>query len=149
MKCPICLHSTKIYNSRGSKTTFETWRRHRCTNCAFTFTTRETIDWNGSISVETSDKILPYSYSRLLSSVLSAVSRCEAPTDAAVDLANTIEQQLVLNGFFKNKVQKSSQIINVSITVLSRYDTNLAVHYANVVYDGKPPQNVLKAILEL
>ena len=149
MKCPFCTQSTKIYNTRSHKTTHETWRRHRCTSCESTFTTRENIDWGSSITVETSYSVNDYSYGTLLASIVTAATQANLPAQTAIDLANTIQQHLVADNFFAVSPQKSQKIKDVAISVLSRYDKNLAIHYSNVVYNGKPPQTVLKTILEL
>lgn len=149
MKCPFCFNTTKIYNSRSHKTTHETWRRHRCTRCASVFTTRETIDWSTVTTVKSSNGTSDYSFGTLLSSILTATSMASLPATTAIELANTVQQQLVTEMFFNQSLQKSQKITDTCISVLSRYDKNVAVHYSNVVYNGKPPQTVLKTILEL
>ena len=147
MRCPFCNQATKIYNSRANRTTHETWRRHRCNSCKATFTTREKIDWSKSTTVKASKATQNYSYGILLSSILTASSVAGISTTDAIDLSNTVEQQLITEGFFEKIQQESSVIRNACISVLRRYDKHLAIHYCNVVYDGKPPQNVLRAIL--
>lgn len=147
MKCPFCNQPTRIYNSRSSKTIHQTWRRHQCIACKKTFTTREKIDWSKSTDVETSSGKHSYSYAILLSSIIQATATTRIPLEVAIDLCSTVENQIIIEGFFINSVQKSSIIRDTCIDVLSRYDKLLAIHYCNVVYDGKPPQSILRAIL--
>lgn len=129
MRCPFCKQSTKIYNSRANKTTHETWRRHRCNSCKSTFTTREKIDWSKSTIVKASEVTRNYSYGILLSSILTASSVAGIPATDAIDLSNTVEQQLIAEGFFEKTQQESSFIRNACISVLKRYDKHLAIHY--------------------
>lgn len=149
MKCPFCSAKTKIYNSRSSTTKHETWRRHRCIHCDRSFTSRENIDWNGAIRIKSSTSTSDYAHGTLLGSIISATIAASILPDIAVALADTVEQALVQRAFFTESVQSSQIIKDVCISVLSRYDKHLAIHYSNVVYDAKPPQSVLKSILDL
>ena len=149
MKCPFCFAKTKIYNSRSSTTKHETWRRHRCIHCDHSFTSRENIDWNGAIRIKSSPSTSDYAHGTLLGSIISATIAASILPDIAVALADTVEQALVQRAFFTESVQSSQIIKDVCISVLSRYDKHLAIHYSNVVYDSKPPQSVLKSILDL
>ena len=149
MKCPFCSAKTKIYNSRSSTTKHETWRRHRCIHCDHSFTSRENIDWNGAIRITSSNSTSDYAHGTLLGSIISATIAASILPDIAVALADTVEQALVERACFTEPVQNSQIIKDVCISVLSRYDKHLAIHYSNVVYDSKPPQSVLKSILDL
>jgi transcriptional regulator NrdR family protein len=145
MQCPFCASKTKIYNSRSTHSHTQKWRRHRCTNCNKTFTTRERMDWNGSIKItEGNGRTSPYSRERLLLSLLRAVEKIESGTPTPVDICDTVEHSLQQKGFFSGHSQNATVIAAEVLTILHRYDPNTALQYLNNLYQGKPPLELLK-----
>lgn len=154
MVCPFCASETKIYNSRGTHGKTQTWRRHRCKQCQASFTTREKIDWNGSVSVRASSQTdiqtetTPYSRERLFISLLKASENLILAPSTLSDLCDTIEYQLQKDGFFNGQTQGTTQITTTVTSVLHRFDANLALQYVNNVYRHQPPQELVKRLLE-
>ncbi len=145
MICPFCTNVTKIYNSRSTHEASQTWRRHRCTACKRAFTTREQIDWNGTITItDTNGTNSNYSRERLLLSLLRATERLEEATSSPVDLCDTIELELQKSSFFSTPAQESRIIVEHALSVLHRYDPNAALQYLTNVYAGKPPVELIK-----
>lgn len=144
MVCPYCSSKTKIYNSRSTHAKTQTWRRHRCLNCSRTFTTRERIDWNGTIKIaESNGTTAPYSRERLLLSLLRAIERLESGSATPVDICDTIEYRLQQKGFFNQPKQAATLIAAEALTILHRYDPNTALQYLNNLYQGKPPLELI------
>ncbi len=148
MLCPYCSSKTQIYNSRGTQQHSQTWRRRRCTICKRTFTTRERVDWDGTVAVASSETTTNYSRERLLLSVLRASNGLTLPIGAVTNLCDSIENQLQHDLFFHTSPQESVKITEAAITVLRRYDPNLALQYVNATYHNKPPVELLKRLLE-
>ena len=146
MKCPFCNSKTNIYNSRPSHQGTQTWRRHVCTTCKRTFTTREKIDWTGSTKVKTASGTSPYSRERLLLSIAKAGEMLDLQPAMLAELCDSIEQELQHQGFFNENQQKASIIIETSTSVLVRYDQNLALQYINHVYASKPPLELVQRL---
>lgn len=147
MHCPFCQSVTDIYNSRPTNQATQTWRRHRCRGCKRTFTTRERVDYDGLVNVETATNILPYSHERLLISLLSACSYSQKALEAVPGLVGSVEQELARNGFFDGQTSSSKAIIAVATATLRRYDLAAALHYLNHVFDGNPPLDQITAII--
>lgn len=147
MTCPFCSTKTKIYNSRSTHSKTQTWRRHRCSTCNGKFTTREKIDWSGSIAVITSDGTAEYSRERLLLSLAKASNGLPLPPEMLSELCDSIEHQLQSSGFFATTEQPASLIIEAATTVLHRYSPNFALQYVNVVYSNQPPLELVKRLV--
>lgn len=148
MICPFCYNNTKIYNSRSTQNGTQTWRRHRCTDCMKSFTTREKIDWTGRVQIQSNDGVTPYSRDRLLLSIARAAAELDLPAGAITDLTDSVEAELQRNFFFTPEVQQAASITALSTTVIARYDSNLALQYINQIYRSKPPKELVKALLD-
>ena len=147
MICPYCNNGTKIYNSRSVQEKTQTWRRHRCQKCLKCFTTKERIDWNGTVYVKAKSSTIPYSRERLLLSLLHASINLAPPLGALSDLTDTVERELQKQGFFSSPTQSTQTIIQVTTNVLHRYDPNMALQYVNNVYSNKPPLELIKQLV--
>ena len=147
MICPFCTGKTKIYNSRGTQSHTQTWRRHQCQTCSKAFTTKERVDWTGQVQVRSSEHTLPYSREQLLLSLARASTNLTLPAGTISDLTDTIELELQNNQFFSQGTQEADVITQISTTVIHRYDPNLALQYVNQVYSNKPPLELLKRLI--
>lgn len=151
MVCPFCTSETKIYNSRGTHGKTQTWRRHRCKQCQTSFTTREKIDWNGSVSVKTvaEASTTPYDRDRLFTSLLRASDGITLPPGTLSSLCDTIEYQLQKQHFFQSDSSSANDIISTATSVLRRFNPNLALQYVNNVYRHQPPGELIRQIMDL
>lgn len=147
MNCPFCQSSTQVYNSRRSHNSTQTWRRRRCRTCKKSFTTRERVDFSGSVLVSKKDKKRPYSRDRLFLSIVKASNNLELPPEMLSELTDSIEQKLQACDFFNHDIQDHELIIEASAMVLSQYDKNLAIQYINNVYTNKPPLEIITKLL--
>lgn len=147
MRCPFCSSATKVYNSRSSHSSTQTWRRRKCLTCNRPFTTREKVDFNGTVTVLSHNEKKPYSRERLILSLVSASKNLDLPSEMLSELTDSIELTLNSQHFFESESQEAGMITTVAITVLSRYDKNLAIQYINNVYSHKPPLAILSSVL--
>jgi transcriptional regulator NrdR family protein len=148
MICPFCTSKTRIYNSRSTHQSTQTWRRHRCTACTKTFTTKERIEWTGKVDVATPSGTSPYSRERLLLSISRATTNLSVLPETLSELTDSIELILQKMHFFETKHQTSAVITDACILTLKRFDPNLALQYVNQVHDNNPPPTLIKQILE-
>lgn len=150
MKCPFCSSRTKVYNSRSSHQSTQTWRRRECLACRKAFTTREKVDFDSLVSIKNKNasKTSPYSSGRLLISIIRASSQLSLPSEAAIELSDSIELELKNARFFDDsKPRESIEITETAIKIISRYDTHLALAYINNVFKGNPPLEILQNIV--
>lgn len=147
MICPYCSGKTRIYNSRNTHQSTQTWRRHRCEGCAGTFTTKEKIDWSGKVTVITTEGTSPYSRERLLVSISTASVNLSVLPQTLSELTDSVELLLQKTNFFQSSPQKADQIIDAAVLTLQRFDPNLALQYVNHVYNNKPPLQLIKRLL--
>ncbi len=146
MKCPLCTARTEVYNSRPSHESTQTWRRRICAQCKSCFTTREKIDWNGSIKVGYNDQVMPYNRDRLLLSIVRASNGTNLAPEMISELTDSIEIALarVLSKAGRCNVH---DITNTAITVLASHNTHLALQYVQHVYNNQPPLSLIKQLV--
>lgn len=149
MKCPYCQSQTKIYNSRQLKNSHQAWRRHRCTTCQRTFTTRERIDWSGVIEVITPDGSAPYSPDRLLLSLVDSSRGLQLPPNTITLLCSQVELELQRSQLFTPGSSLVSQrLAQTVLEVLRRFELNLALQYAHRLHNNNPPRELIKQLIE-
>ena len=147
MICPFCASKTKIYNSRSTHLATQTWRRLRCTQCKRTFTTKEKIDWSGTVKVTSANESALYTKDRLLLSISRAAQQLAIPPSAIIELTDSIELELQNTGFFEANAQDADLITSTAIVTLGRFNTHMALQYANNVYRNQPPLELIKQFI--
>jgi transcriptional regulator NrdR family protein len=148
MLCIFCKNKTRIYNSRPTHQKTQTWRRHICTMCKNTFTTKERVDLNGILKVQNGSTINPYSHDRLLVSIAVSSNQIALPAIMVSELADSVEArlcQIIANNI--NIITKDS-IAETTIEVLTAYNKNLAIQYVNKIYKNNPPQEIISKIIQ-
>lgn len=150
MKCPFCNQKTKVYNSRSSHQSTQTWRRRQCLSCNKAFTTREKIDFNGLVTVRSVDNPegSPYSTERLLLSLVRASAQTNVPSTMITELIDSIQLELKKQRFFETAPQDADEITATATAVIARYDINIALAYLHAVHKGSPPVDILKSIVD-
>jgi transcriptional repressor NrdR len=147
MVCPKCLHAkTRIYNSRAVKRTNQTWRRRRCDNCGFEFSTREYVESGDSLQVTTNGKLLPFSQIKLLLSLARATEHYKKP-DIAMYLMAIIENKLLHNS--EKGVISVQDVLQATLKTLHSFDTQSFVAYLAAhpqMQDSRDLQNLLKSL---
>lgn len=130
MICINCLHGkTDVYNSRSRSSKGEVWRRRRCQQCGFTFTTSEITDIAGIYKVSAGKQASPFSPAKLILSLLQVLEYSSQPTDDAFWLAQTVQQKLI-------RVHRPAQqlvpndIASICLDTLQQYNAVAALAYA-------------------
>jgi len=145
MVCPKC-HAAKsrIYNSRPTKRTNQTWRRRRCTNCGFTFSTREYIEADQCLTVVTKNSTQPFSRVTLLLSLAQACSHYTDKPDIAFYLLGTIETKLLEKS--QEGQISSEDIIATTLSVLQNFDTKAYLRYLATYPTIQDPRDLKKLL---
>jgi transcriptional repressor NrdR len=129
MVCIYCGGSTRVTNSRPQRRLHQTWRRRACTKCGAIFTTNEAVDLATSLVVRRKDNtVTPFDRDQLFVSVLQSVGHRKQPIKDAGALTATITAKL-LHGT-KTAAIKPSDITEIAIQTLKRFDSAAAVQYA-------------------
>lgn len=94
----------------------------------------------------TSDSSDKYSRERLLLSLVRSSNNLSLPTGGLSDLCDTVELELQKQGFFNKSPQHAESITTTVMTVLHRYNQNMAIQYINSVYRNQPPLELIKQL---
>lgn len=127
MVCVYCGHSTAVNNSRPSIKSRSTWRRRECKSCGSIFTTRETVDYESSLRVQKDKALEPFYRDKLLISVYGSLSHRKTALSDAGAVADTVTIKLLDHS--KRGLLSSQEIVEVTLSVLRRFDKAAATHY--------------------
>lgn len=131
MVCPFCLHKkSEVFNTRSTKNNTTIWRRRRCMACRKIFTTHEVIVLDGILRVKNkSKKTVPYSKTKLLTSLLKSLDHRPNVDTAIWYIANLAEQQLLPIASKQQGVIEVGQIFDICSQILKRYDGAAYIKY--------------------
>jgi transcriptional regulator NrdR family protein len=128
MVCIYCGGKTKVGNSRSSGKTLSTWRRRQCLGCGTVFTTRERIDLENAVRVETaSGRLEPFLRDKLLLSLHLSLSHRKTALSDATSLTDTIIT--VLAGLHTGGVLDIETLKEETRGTLARFDNAAGVYY--------------------
>ena len=147
MICPKCLHGkTKVYNSRLTRHNNQTWRRRTCESCGYCFTTREIVEADKLLSVETrAGERKPYSRSRIFLDIANAATHLPDVSEIAQQLTETVEARLLKQA--RDGVIYSSEIAKVVMKTLKAFDLKAYLRYTSeyeAIQDSRDLKNLLK-----
>lgn len=114
--------STYVINSRPSKKLPSIWRRRRCGDCGFTFTTREEVAPEDFIIIAG----MPFSIPRLALSLLAYLPADKESADTAYWLSRTVAEQLIKRQRYALSV---GELKLSTKEVLERYDPRAGLQY--------------------
>ena len=126
MKCIYCGEKTKTLNSRQKSKGLRTWRRRGCEACDAIFTTEESVNMELAIRVKKKSGLEPFHRQKLYLSVHNAISHRNKAYSDAEGLVATIVSALLPS---KSGTVTISEIKEVSLRVLKRFDKAAAIHY--------------------
>lgn len=128
MVCNNCSGKTRVINSRFQKRQNQTWRRRRCLECSTIYTTEETTHYGLSWVVwGKNDSLKPFSRDKLFLSLYNCLQHRSNPTEEAAELAQTVINRL--RPHLVDTTLTGTQVKNVVLVVLSRFDQAAAVQY--------------------
>lgn len=118
--------TTQVINSRQNTKMPHVWRRRKCIQCNFVFTTYESIALDQLKVALSEGKVVDFSHVVLLTSIARCFKRSHSNIETAEALCRTIEAKLLKQG------QKTSPeaICEVSYSVLNHFDRIVALQYA-------------------
>lgn len=129
--CIYCGAKTDVTNSRPKKRQNKVWRRRHCPTCGATFTSIEAASLSDSLVVAVTDPkptYQPFLRDKLFLSVYNSSQHRPHATSDASALTETILSHLP--AISDNSVVDRAALRTVTLTVLERFDTVAAVHYA-------------------
>ncbi|MBC7546691.1 hypothetical protein H7171_03010 [Candidatus Saccharibacteria bacterium] len=128
MVCVLCSSETQVINSRPQKSLNQVWRRRKCLNCAFIFSTHEVAQYDSIWTVTSSKHVVAaFSRDKLL---LSIYKSCQHRDTALVDaggLVGTIISKLHQSAH--SNVIDARVIVQTTEIALNRFDNAASVHY--------------------
>jgi transcriptional repressor NrdR len=128
MVCIQCGFDTRVTNSRLQKRQNQVWRRRSCPACGLTFTTEESIRYDGTWVVQSTNKQLAtFSRDKLFLSIYKSCAHRKTAVADASGLANTVIQQLAAQ--VADARLEATAIRTVVEVVLARFDKTAASHY--------------------
>ena len=129
MVCIYCGNNTKVTNSRLKKADNKTWRRRFCLECSSIFTTIESVQFSGSITVEdTKKRLSPFHASRLYNDILNSTKGYDNRFEIVDYIVSTITSKILLKQ--KNGLIKSFEIRDLILESLADSDLTLDVLYS-------------------
>lgn len=144
MLCPFCFHkSTKVTNSRPSKTLPRIWRRRHCLKCERIITTYERVSAKElPLVTDTQGALSTYSEARLMISIWRELPETSpARADEASALAQTVTERLIVNG---TKSLTTNLIATTTYQVMTAFRPNCGARYGlthAVISHFKPPKS--------
>ena len=127
MVCIYCGKATRVSNSRKSSSALQVWRRRSCTNCGAVFTTRESVESENTLVLQSGNNLEPFRRDTLLISVYDSLKHRKTALTDATALTDTIISAC-LPKFDKGCLQKT-QLVEIAHLILDRFDKAAAVHY--------------------
>ena len=128
MVCIYCGNKTKVTNSRGSHKSRSTWRRRQCLGCKAIVSTRERVDLEEAIRVQTASGLLkPFLRDKLFLSLTSSLSHRKTAQSDATELTDTIIGQLAT--LHSNGVLDVAALTEAASNTLARFDNAAEVYY--------------------
>lgn len=127
MVCIYCSGSTQVTNSRHQKRINNVWRRRKCQQCQAVFTTVEAEDSAQALRVNRHNDLEPFSRDKLLISIYDSLRHRKTAIDDAGALTTTV--QSLLYGYIDNATIDRDAIVEITASVLERFDNASATHY--------------------
>ncbi|MGI9028092.1 MAG: hypothetical protein ACR2FM_04625 [Candidatus Saccharimonadales bacterium] len=131
MVCIYCDSKTKtaVVNSRASASAQTTWRRRNCKHCTGVFTTREHIELETALRVQSATNGLqPFLRDRLFLDVYNSVSHRKTALSDSTKLTDTIIGALI--SLHTGGILSTALIITTTRATLKRFDPAAGVYYA-------------------
>lgn len=127
MNCLYCSKDTHVINSRPQKRLNKVWRRRNCISCGSTFTTIESVNLNGSVSVRSPKGLTPFLRDKIFLSIYESLKHRKTALTDATALTDTIISNL--HPLMKEVVIEKAKIVEMSLSALDNFDDAAATHY--------------------
>ena len=147
MKCPFCGHAEdKVVDSRESKEGESIRRRRECLKCEKRFTTYERIDEIPYMVVKKDGRREKFDRQKVLNGLLRACEKRPVPIGKLEQIVNEAEAFIIES---PERERKTSEVGELIMNRLRRYDKVAYVRFASVYLDFKDVQEFMTELKDL
>ena len=147
MKCPFCGHvADKVVDSREAKVGDTIRRRRECVGCGRRFTTYERIDEIPYMVVKKDGRREKFDRQKVLNGLLRACEKRPVPISKLEQIVNEAESFVIES---PERERRTSEIGELIMNRLRRYDKVAYVRFASVYLDFKDVQEFLTELKDL
>ena len=147
MKCPFCgFLNDKVVDSRESKEADSIRRRRECLQCAKRFTTYERIDEIPYMVVKKDGRRERFDRQKVLNGLLHACEKRPVAISQLERIVNDAESYVIDSS---ERERKTSEIGELIMSRLRRYDKVAYVRFASVYLDFKDVQEFMAELKDL
>jgi transcriptional repressor NrdR len=147
MKCPFCgFVNDKVVDSRESKEAESIRRRRECMKCGKRFTTYERIDEIPYMVVKKDGRREKFDRQKVLNGLLRACEKRPVPIGKLEQIVNEAEGFVIES---PERERKTSELGELIMNRLRRYDKVAYVRFASVYLDFKDVQEFMNELKDL
>jgi transcriptional repressor NrdR len=147
MKCPFCgFENDKVVDSRESKEADSIRRRRECLKCSKRFTTYERIDEIPYMVVKKDGRREKFDRQKVLNGLLRACEKRPVPIGKLEQIVNEAEAFVIES---PERERKTSELGELIMNRLRRYDKVAYVRFASVYLDFKDVQEFMTELKDL
>ena len=147
MKCPFCgFENDKVVDSRESKEADSIRRRRECLKCGKRFTTYERIDEIPYMVVKKDGRREKFDRQKVLNGLLRACEKRPVPISKLEQIVNEAEAFVIESA---ERERKTSEVGELIMNRLRRYDKVAYVRFASVYLDFKDVQEFMTELKDL
>ena len=147
MKCPFCAHlDDKVIDSREGRTGDTIRRRRECLKCSRRFTTYERIDEIPYMVVKKDGRREKFDRQKVLNGLLRACEKRPVPISKLEQIVNEAESFVIDS---PERERKTSEVGELIMSRLRRYDKVAYVRFASVYLDFKDVQEFMSELKDL
>jgi transcriptional repressor NrdR len=147
MKCPFCgFANDKVVDSRESKEADSIRRRRECLKCEKRFTTYERIDEIPYMVVKKDGRREKFDRQKVLNGLLRACEKRPVPIGKLEQIVNDAEAFVIESA---ERERKTSEVGELIMNRLRRYDKVAYVRFASVYLDFKDVQEFMTELKDL
>ena len=147
MKCPYCgFGQDRVVDSRESKEADAIRRRRECERCNRRFTTYERIDEIPYMVVKKDGRRERFDRQKVLSGLLRACEKRPVPIGKLEQIVNDAEGFVIES---PERERKTSEVGELIMNRLRRYDKVAYVRFASVYLDFKDVQEFMSELKDL
>ena len=147
MNCPFCGHlNDKVIDSRESKEGDAIRRRRQCLACERRFTTYERIDEVPYMVIKKDGRREKFDRQKVLNGLLHACEKRPVPISRLEQIVNEAESFIIES---PERERKTSELGELIMNRLRRYDKVAYVRFASVYLDFKDVQEFMTELKDL
>jgi len=147
VKCPFCAHiDDKVIDSREGRIGDTIRRRRECLKCGRRFTTYERIDEIPYMVIKKDGRRERFERQKILQGLLKACEKRPVPISKLEQIVNEAETFVIDS---PERERKTSEVGELIMNRLRRYDKVAYVRFASVYLDFKDVQEFMSELKDL